>query len=60
MQPEELMRNKADQMEMAIIVSTTRDLEDTGFEHGIGIVPHAFRRQVQGVDYCLDLMIQGP
>ena len=38
MEPQELVGNEADQMQMAILFRPARDLEDSGFEHRIGVV----------------------
>src|SRR5215510_1130575 len=59
-QPEELMCNEADQVEMAIICGPARNLENARFEYRVGIVAHPLRRQIQGTDHRLDLVIQRP
>jgi len=55
-----LMDDEAHQMEMAVILSPTCDLEDLRFEDGIGVIPHALRRQVERLSHRLHLLIQGP
>jgi hypothetical protein len=59
MQAQELVGNEAHKMQMAIILGPPRDLEDAGFEHRIGVVPHALRRQIQGGHHRLHRVIQG-
>jgi hypothetical protein len=57
---EELMRNEAHEVEMAIIVGPTGNLEDARFKHSIGIIPYALRGQIEGVHHRLHLMIERP
>jgi hypothetical protein len=53
-----LMRNETDQVEMAILIDSTNDLKDLGFEHGVGIVAESVRGQVQGCNNRTELGVE--